>query len=207
MPPAVYNASSILRHQQEDAFKDKGFEARLGAVTRFLAKYNFVYRTKTNKATRSPAEVYEEATAFMARSRTSLCGPHCDKRWIWNMDQMPVYFSYHRNKTLAKRGIKTVHVRKSTSDTRHATCALTCTAAGNFLSPMMIYKGKAKGHIATREFQHHNPLSLYACQDAAWMDKVCMLWWVDKILEPYLKVNPPPPGIVPVILLDAYRTT
>ena len=34
------------------------------------------------------------------------------------MDQMPVYFSYHRNKMLAKREIKTVHVRKSTTDTR-----------------------------------------------------------------------------------------
>jgi hypothetical protein len=118
MPHVVYKASSILRHQQENAFKDKGFEARLGAVTRFLAKYNFVYRTKTNEATRSPAEVYEEATAFMARSRPSLRGPHRDKRWIWNMDQTPVYFSYHRNKTLSQRGVKTVHVRKSTSDTR-----------------------------------------------------------------------------------------
>jgi hypothetical protein len=37
------------------------------------------------------------------------------------------------------------------------------------------------------------------------MDEVCMLRWVDEILKPYLKVNPPPPGIVPVILLDAYR--
>jgi hypothetical protein len=70
---------------------------------------------------------------------------------------------------------------------------------------MMVYKGKAKGHIPTREFQHHDPSSLYACQDAAWMDEVCMLRWVDEILKPYLKVNPPPPVIVPVILLDAYR--
>jgi hypothetical protein len=70
---------------------------------------------------------------------------------------------------------------------------------------MMIYKGKVKGHITTREFQHHDLLSLYACQDAAWMDEVCMLRWVDKIIKPYLKVNPPPPGIVPGILLDAYR--
>ena len=121
MHHVVYKAFSILRHQQEDAFKDKGFEAHLGAVTHFLAKYNFVYRTKTNEATRSPAEVYEESTAFMARSRPSLRGPHRDKRWIWNMDQTPVYFSCHRNKMLAKRGIKTAHVRKSTLDTRQAT--------------------------------------------------------------------------------------
>ncbi len=32
-----------------------------------------------------------------------------------------------------------------------------------------------------------------------------MLCWVDEVLKPYLVVNPPPPGIVPVILLDAYR--
>ena len=206
VPHVVYKASAILRqHQQENVSADKGFEARLKAVTRFLAKYSYVYRTKTNEATRSPAEVYEEATAFMDRSRPSLHGPHRDKRWIWNMDQTPIYFSYHHNKTLAKRGIKTVHVRKSTSDTRRATCALTCTAAGEFLTPMMIYKGKATGRIATREFQHHDPLSLYACQDAAWMDEVRMLRWVDEILKPYLQVNPPPPGIVPVILLDAYQ--
>ena len=64
---------------------------------------------------------------------------------------------------LDKRGIKTIHMRKSTSDTWRATCALTYTVVGNFLSPMMIYKGEAKGHIATREFQHHDPSSLYAC--------------------------------------------
>jgi len=79
MPYVVYKASSILRHQQEDAFKDKGFEAHLGAVTRFLVNYNFVYPTKTNEATRSPEEVYEEATGFMARSRPCLRVPHCDK--------------------------------------------------------------------------------------------------------------------------------
>ena len=33
-----------------------------------------------------------------------------------------------------------------------------------------------------------------------------MLKWVEEILKPYLAGNPPPPGIIPVmILLDAYR--
>jgi hypothetical protein len=84
------------------------------------------------------------------------------------MDQTPVYFSYHRSKTLSKRGIKTVHVRKSTLDTRRATCVLTCMAAGDFLHPMLIFKGKIKGLIAMRELKHYNPTSVYACQDATW---------------------------------------
>jgi hypothetical protein len=205
MSHIVYKVLSILRTQQENSFQDKGFAARLAAETRFFAKYNFVYRTKTNEATKSPAEVYKEATAFMDRSCPSLHGPHRNKHWIWNMDQMPVYFSYHHSKTLAKRSIKTVHMRKTTLDTQRATCALMCMAAGDFLCPMLIYKGKAKGLIATRELKHHDPTLVYACQDAAWMDEVCMLRWVKEILKPYLAVNPPPLGIMPVILLDAYR--
>jgi hypothetical protein len=37
------------------------------------------------------------------------------------------------------------------------------------------------------------------------MDERCMLICVEQILGPYLMVNPPPPGIQPVILLNAYR--
>ncbi len=32
-----------------------------------------------------------------------------------------------------------------------------------------------------------------------------MMLWADQILSPYFVVNPPPPGIQPVILLDVYR--
>ena len=54
----VCKMTSILHHQEDNAsFKDNGFTVRLLAVTRFLAKYDFVYRIKTNKATKSPVEV------------------------------------------------------------------------------------------------------------------------------------------------------
>ena len=153
MSHVLYKATLILHHQEDDAsFKDNGFTVRLLAMTHFLAKYDFVYRTKTNEATKSPVEVYEEAPTFMVRAHPCLRGPHCDPHFIWNMDQTSVYFSYHRSCTLAKHGIKTVHVWKSTSDTKRATCALTCMAAGSFLCPMLIYKEKAAGLIARREF-------------------------------------------------------
>ena len=100
------------------------------------------------------------------------------------MDQTPVYFSYHRLKTLAKQGIKSIHICKSTSDTRNAMCALTCMMAGEFLQLMLIDKGKMDGDIAKREPKNHDPTSVYACQASAWMDKVCMLRWVKETLSP-----------------------
>ncbi len=37
------------------------------------------------------------------------------------------------------------------------------------------------------------------------MDETCMIRWVQLVLKENLRVNPPPPGIVPVLILDAYR--
>ncbi len=80
---------AYVTHQRQDdgassSFKDNGFDTRLAVVSRFLGKYNFVYQMKTNEATKSPAEVYEEATAFMERTRPILREPHRNPNFIWN---------------------------------------------------------------------------------------------------------------------------
>ena len=126
-------------------------------------------------------------------------------QWIFNMDQTPLHFSYHSSRTIKKRGKKTVNLRKSSSQTKRATEALTVTAAGDFLTPMVIFKGKPDGQIACRELPTLNPKSIYACRDAAWMDEHCMLIWVDEVFSAYLVANPPPEEVQPVLLLDSYR--
>ncbi len=92
-------------------------------------------------------------------------------------------------------------MRKSTNDTRRATAALTCTAAGNFLRPMIIFKGAAKGRIVAKELPLFDPTSNYLCQKNAWMDERCMLVWAKECLGRFLLLRPPPAGIMPVILL------
>ena len=107
-----------------------------------------MYRMKTNEATRPPHEVYAQALDFLASTRLLLVGPHHDKQYIWNMDQTLLWFLYHRSKTLAKRGTKTIHVCNMSSDTKRATAALTVLAAGEWLKPMIIFKGQSRGQIA-----------------------------------------------------------
>ena len=74
-----------------------------------------------------------------------------------------------------------------------------------FLTPMVIFKGMPMGYIVQKELPQLNPTSIYVYQEAAWMDECCMLIWVEQILGLYLVMNPPPPGVQPVILLDSYQ--
>ena len=167
----AFKSSSLLR----STFGPKTFNARYKAVQRFMRKHKYVYCQRTNEATRAPQEVVDEATDFIVETRPLLVSAHRDPRYIWNMDQTPLSFSYQSSKMLAKRGIKTVNVRKMTDGMKRATAALTVTAAGYFLTPMIIFKGRPNGRIAKKELPTLDPTSIYACQEAAWMDERCML--------------------------------
>jgi hypothetical protein len=186
-------------------FTDKSFNAKFLATQRWLRKFAYVYYMRTNEATRAPEIVAGEALAFLLATRPSLVGPHRNKWYIFNMDHTPLWFLYHCSKTLQKKGTKTINGRKLTNDTQRATAALTCTAAGNFLHPMIIFKGTAEERIVTKELPSFDPTSNYLCQKNAWMDERCMLVWAKECLGSFLLLCPPPAGIVPVILLDSYR--
>jgi hypothetical protein len=160
-------------------------------VSCFLGQHGYVYCMKTNKATRPPHEVYTQALDFTT-TRLLLVGPHHNKRYIWNMNQTPLWFSYHCSKTLAKWGTKTIHVCKTSSNTKRVTAALAVLAAGEWLKPMKIFKGQPRGRIAWKELKTFNPLAFYACQKVAWMDETCMIRWLCLVLKDYLQANPPP---------------
>jgi hypothetical protein len=128
-------------------------------------------------------------------------GQHQD--YILNMDQTPIPFTFNKKKTLELIGKQTIHIRKSTNDTKRVTCAFTVTASGRSLTPFLIFKGSSKGRIVNKEFPNFPNDCMYACQENAWMDKEMMLLWVEQILAPY--VTTAPPGIKPVLFLDSFR--
>ena len=108
----------------------------------------------------------------------------------------------HPTRMLDVLGKKTVVIRTTTNNTKHATVALTITAAGDQLVPMVLYKGMENGHISQCKLELHDPTCIYKTQANAWMDKRVMMCWVEDVLAPYISLAPP--GIVPLILLDLY---
>ena len=72
----------------------------------------------THKSQHAPEEVAAEAQYFMSVIQQCVIGPHHDKWFIINMDQMPFYFSMNAIKTLELGGRSMVPIRKLTMDTK-----------------------------------------------------------------------------------------
>jgi len=68
-------------------------------------------------------------------------GVYRDQDFIINMDQSPIPFNFERQRILKVAGARTVCIRKSTSDTKRATLAITITASGRMLTPVLVFKG------------------------------------------------------------------
>ena len=77
----------------------------------------------------------------------------CHPDFILNMDQTLIPFTFNVKKTLELIGTKTINVCKSTYHTKRATFAMTITASGNILTPMLVFKGERNGRIVRHEFR------------------------------------------------------
>jgi hypothetical protein len=158
----------------------------------------------THTAQRPPAEVESKALDYMNYMRRIVLGSsNRDRRFILNMDQTPVYFLMNAKCTLELIGKRTIHIRTSTDDTKHATVAVTIAADGRLLPLMVVFKGQPKGKIARTEFSSYPTTNIYCCQANAWMDMAVMVAWVDEVLAPYVAMVPD--DIVPLLVLDSYQ--
>jgi hypothetical protein len=146
-------------------------------VKRFLIAHSFLYQMGTHTPQCPPAKVGSKAFNFMRFMRRIVSGGNHERRFVINMDQMPVYFWINAKQTLEVVDKKTIHIRMSMSNTKRVTRAVTITAKGTLLPLMLVFKGKPNGCIATKEFPSgdYPTTHFYKCQDAAWMDEVVMI--------------------------------
>ena len=172
-------------------------------MRRWIRNHSPVHRMGTHESQRSPSETAGLAQDYVQTIRPKLVQSNCHEDFILNMDQTPVQFLFNAKRTLESVGQRTIHIRKSTSDTKRVTCAMTVTASGHVLTPLLVFKGAANGRIERNEFVTYPDDVVYTCQGNAWMDERVMHLWIDRNLKPY--IDQVPPGIVLLLLLDSYR--
>jgi hypothetical protein len=195
----VLKACALLQE-----FREKCREARYHIVRRWVKHHGFVHRMGPHESQKAPSETEKLAEDYMVETvRPLLSQPNCSQDYILNMDQTPIPFTFDAKRTLEIMGRHTIHIQKSMNDRKRVTCALTVTASGRVLTPMLVCKGVPGGRIESREFMMYPDDMFYACQENAWMDEGTMLLWVNKILKPYVETAPD--GIVPLLFLDLYH--
>ena len=126
--------------QLKPEFLEKTTNARLMCVSRFLAVNALVHCVVTHTAQRPPDEVYEDA-----KSHLVLAVPKRHPRFSLNMDQTNSKFGNSPSHTI------TINMRTGTGDSKRCTVALTVTASGEMLMPMLVFKGESHGRIAACE--------------------------------------------------------
>ena len=124
--PIIVAKASLLC----STFRDKSMNAKLHSVYRFSRRHHLVYRVATHESQRPPSAVHGEAMDFMTITRPRVHAYFRNAKFVINMDQTPIFFSYHGSKTLERAGTATINIRKSTADTKRATLALTITVDG-----------------------------------------------------------------------------
>ena len=125
----------------------------------------------THESQKAPEETQTVALDFMEVIHPKLQLQCCNKAFIVNMDQTPILFTFNSKTTLEGLGARTVHVHKSTNNTKCTTAAITVTASRKMLPPLLVFKGAKNGRIMRKEFPTFDNSMYYACQENAWMDK------------------------------------
>ena len=149
-----------------------------------------------SESQQSPAETAEIALNYVELIRPQLVQNNRHQDFILNMDQTPIPFTFNAKNTLESVGRRTVHIRKSTNDTKRVTCAMTVSASGLVLTPFLVFKGAPNGRNEKTEFATSPPGMIYTSQSNAWMDERVMNMWIEKVLKPYVQKVP---------MLDSYR--
>jgi hypothetical protein len=103
--------------------------------------------------------------------------------FICNMDQTAVYLEPKLNKTVSKKGSKTVAARGSGGSHRMTVC-LAVTASGHKLPPFIIVKASPQARVEAN-LQDLPGGMAGCCQEEAWMDEQNIIVWLKKIWMPY----------------------
>ncbi len=153
-------------------FHEKSFTACCSAVKRWLMAHSMRYRMGTHTSQYPPAEVASKALDYIIYMRRIVASSNCDRRFILNMDQTPVYFAMSAKRTLELISKKTIHIRTTMDNTKRVTVAVMIAADGMQLPSMIIFKGAPNGRIARTEFAFYPATNHYRCQEnPGWMKR------------------------------------
>ena len=98
-------------------------------------------RKHTSIQQKLPANLEKKLEGLMAEVKTLRERHNFPVTLIIKMDETPIYFDMPRSITVSKKDAKEVGIRGTKGGKKRVTYVVFCTAAGQMLKPMVIFKG------------------------------------------------------------------
>ena len=108
---------------------------------------------------------------------------HCIKnpRYLLNMDQTAVYLNSSPNRTVDKKGNRTISIRVGGPSSMWFTLCVSVAVDGTKLPLFVIFKCKPNGNIE-KDLPSIMPAGMLGCTlNKAWFDERAMLEWYDSV--------------------------
>ena len=99
---------------------------------------------------------------------------------LYNMDETSLSVQDGQRKILGRRGKKQIRALTSQESGESSTCVVCCSAAGNFIPTMVIYKRKRMKPELTNGGP---PGAVYSCQEKGWMSNEGFISWIEHFIN------------------------
>jgi len=116
----------------------KGFTASDGWLTNFKNRYSLVKRTLTTKCTKTIEELRRDVNTYFINLQSKI--DNFNPIYIYNMDEMAIFFEMDQNYTLEIKGKKCIGKFSSGKDKERLTLVVTACSDGRILPAFMIFK-------------------------------------------------------------------
>ena len=172
--------------------KEKSVKTNQQLIYRILARNGFFFRMKIHVGQILSKDCFLKASLFINEvwDKRLECG-YFDSV-IANMDETPLVFNMIPNKTVAKKGTKSIIIKTFEQEKCRISVLLTITADGGKLPPYIIFKSKRDGKIENdlkKDLNVINKKCFIGCNENDWSTEEIMIDWFNNIWKPYLDNN------------------
>ena len=165
---------------------DPHFKASYGCLRKFMMRHNLVLRARTSIGQTLPKDLEAKIVAFHSEICSVRTNGDYPYELIANMDEMPVFLDLVPNRTVDRKGKKSIRVRTTNSEKRHIQLLFAVLQAESFYLLLSFLKEKLPEHSGVTV-----PSGVVATmQQKAWMDEQRMLAWTSDVWRPYVSGRP-----------------
>lgn len=164
-----------IRLKAQATAKELGIEEFQGGPSwcfRFMKRKNLSLRIRTSISQELPDGFVEKFEAFQDFVKEQIATHNITSDHIINMDEVPLTFDIPMTRTVESSGTRTVSIKTTGHEKTHFTVILSCTASGEKLPPMVVFKLK-------NQPREKLPAGVFIeVNEKGWMNTDLMMKWL-----------------------------